>query len=64
MSEEHFSRFISYEPFIRFFLGVSNAPFFYPLKTSENFQGVEKGCIENKWVTYRASLEALNIINL
>ena len=33
-----------------------NAPFFYPLKVSENlrvflcFQGVEKGCIGNKWV--------------
>ena len=35
---------------------VPNPPFLYPLKTSENrkvfwcFQGVEKGCIENKWV--------------
>ena len=35
---------------------VPNAPFLYPLKTSENltvflcFQGVEKGCIENEWV--------------
>ena len=34
---------------------VSNAPLLYPLKTSENrkvfcFQGVEKGCIGNKWV--------------
>ena len=35
---------------------VSNAPFFYPLKTPENpkvfwyFQGVEKGWIGNKWV--------------
>ena len=34
----------------------SNAPFLYLLKTSENrkifrcFQGVEKGCIANKWV--------------
>ena len=33
-----------------------NVPFLYPLKTSENltvfwyFQGVEKGCIGNKWV--------------
>ena len=33
-----------------------NAPFLYTLKTSENlmvfwyFQGLEKGCIENKWV--------------
>ena len=37
---------------------VCNAPFLYPLKTSENlevfwcFQGVEKGCIENKWVKF------------
>ena len=35
---------------------VPNALFLYPLKTSENrkvfwcFQGVEKGCIGNKWV--------------
>ena len=35
---------------------VPNAPFLYPLKTSENrkafwyFQEVEKGCIENEWV--------------
>ena len=35
---------------------VSNAPFLYPLKTTENlavfwcFQGVEKGCIWKKWV--------------
>ena len=35
---------------------VPNAPFLYPLKTSENrkvycyFQGVEKGCIGNEWV--------------
>ena len=35
---------------------VPNAPFLYPLKTSENltvfwcFQGVEKECIGNKWV--------------
>ena len=34
---------------------VPNAPFMYPLKTSENhkvfwcFQGVEKGCIGDKW---------------
>ena len=37
---------------------VPNAPFLYPLKTSENlkvfwcFQGVEKGCIGNKWVNF------------
>ena len=35
---------------------LPNAPFPYPLKTSENFtvfqcfQGVEKGCIGNEWV--------------
>ena len=35
---------------------VPNAPFLYPLKTSENhtvfwcFQWLEKGCIENQWV--------------
>ena len=29
---------------------VPNALFFYHLKTSEYFQGVEKGCIGNKWV--------------
>ena len=34
---------------------VPNAPFVYPLKTSENlkafcFQGVHKACIGNKWV--------------
>ena len=35
---------------------VLNAPFLYPLKTSENlkvfwyFPGVEKGCIGNEWV--------------
>ena len=35
---------------------VPNALFLYPLETSENrkvlwcFQGVEKGCIRNKWV--------------
>ena len=35
---------------------VPNAPFLYPLKTSENcnvfwcFQGIEKGCVGNKWV--------------
>ena len=34
---------------------VPNAPFLYPLRTSENlmvlrcFQRVEKGCIGNKW---------------
>ena len=37
---------------------VPNAPFLFPVKTSENlkvfwrFQGVEKLCIGNKWVNY------------
>ena len=37
---------------------VPNAPFLYPLKTSQNrkifwcFQEVEKGCIGNKWVKW------------
>ena len=37
---------------------VPNAPFFYPLKTSENskvfwcFQRVEKGCTGNEWVKW------------
>ena len=40
-----------------FNLFVPNAPFFYPLKTSENrkifcFQGVEKRSIGNKWVKF------------
>ena len=35
---------------------LPNAPFLYSLKTSENlavfgcFQGLGKGCVENKWV--------------
>ena len=44
-----------------------NAPFLYPLKTSENltvfcFQGVQKGCIGNEWVNKakkRLSLKAV-----
>ena len=38
---------------------VPNAPFLYPLKTSANladfgcFQGVEKGCIGNKWINVK-----------
>ena len=46
---------------------VSNAPFLYPVKTSENltvfwsFQGVEKGYIWNKWVN---SLYVSNFIFL
>ena len=45
-------RFFIINPF------VPNAPFLYPLKTSENltvfwcFQEVEKGCIGNEWVKF------------
>ena len=41
---------------------VPNAPFLYHLKTLENrkvlgcFLGVEKGCIENKWVKVLSSM--------
>ena len=40
---------------------VSNASFLYPLKISENltvflcFQGVEKGCIGNKWIKSKSA---------
>ena len=36
---------------------VPNAPFLYPLKTSENRKGVEKGCIGNKWVNVFRNVE-------
>ena len=42
---------------------VPNAPFLYPLKTSENltvFQGLEKGCIGNEWVKEKIK----NLFNL
>ena len=44
------TKYISFNPFF------PNAPFLYPMKTSENrnvflcFQGVDKGCIRNGWV--------------
>ena len=44
---------------------VPNASFFYPLKTSENFtvfwcfQGVEKGCIGNKWVKWKCRFKKI-----
>ena len=47
---------------------VCNAPFLYPLKTSENrtffwsFQGVEKGCIGNEWVKYLLEVKILRDI--
>ena len=43
-----------------FFPFVSKAPFLYLLKTSKNltvfsfFQGIEKGCVCNKWVKRKA----------
>ena len=48
---------------------VPNAPFLYPLKTSENskvfrcFEGVEKRCIGNKWVKVNALLLLSNCAN-
>ena len=37
---------------------VPNAPFLYPLKTSENlFSGVQKGCIGYKWVNVLRELD-------
>ena len=53
----------SYAFFLVFNSFVSNTLFLYPLKTSENrkvllcFQGVEKGCIGNKWVKIAKSLQ-------
>ena len=49
----------SFNPFI------PNAPFLYPLKTSENFMERVKGCIGNKWVKrvidcFLGTLEALS----
>ena len=49
-AKTHEGNTVTFNPF------VPDAPFFYPLKTSENrkvfwcFQGVEKGCIGNEWV--------------
>ena len=36
---------------------VPNLPFLYPLKTSENRIGVEKGYTGNEWVNERAKHE-------
>ena len=47
---------------------VPNAPFLYPLKTSENhkvfwcFQGVKKGCIGNEWVNGKDNLQQLKVV--
>ena len=46
---------------------VHNAPFLYPLKTSESrkvfqfFQEVEKGCIGNEWVNIFVAINATGI---
>ena len=46
---------------------VPNAPFFYPLKTSENrkvfwyFQGVEIGCIGNEWMKQNCKIANLKL---
>ena len=47
-----------------------NAPFLYPLKTSENhqifryFQGIEKGCIENKWVKESRPIPSIKSVRI
>ena len=38
---------------------VPNAPFLYPVKTSENCKGVEKGCIGDEWVNLRILLSKI-----
>ena len=48
---------VKYDIFLLINPFVPNAPFLYPLKTSENgkafwcFQEIEKGCTGNKWVS-------------
>ena len=42
---------------------VPSAPFLYPLKTSENRKGVQKGCIGNKWVKLRR-IFTKNLLNI
>ena len=50
-----------------FNLFVPNAPFLYPLKTSEKrtvcwcFQGVEKGCIGDEWVNSSLPLSSAEV---
>ena len=57
--------FISCNKYINPF--VSHAHFLYTLKTSENlkvfwrFQGVEKGCIGNKWVNFSMNSKYTNM---
>ena len=75
--EYHFSPKIFYSYLLHYHLTfprflnpfVPNATFFYPLKTSENltvfwcFQGVEKGCIGNKWVTVNVTFSVLTLFS-
>ena len=44
----------SFNPFVR------NAPFPYPLKTSENCHGEEKSCIGNEWVNVKTYWQMLS----
>ena len=47
---------------------IPNAPFLYPLKTSENhkvfwcFQGAKKGCIGNEWVNGKDNTQQLKVV--
>ena len=43
---------------------VPNAPFLYPLKTSENLQGFEKGCIGNEWVKIVFNVDCVNVMEI
>ena len=43
---------------------VPNAPFLYPLKTSENLQGFEKGCIGNEWVKIVFNVDFVNVMEI
>ena len=63
VSEEIYNDWKFIKPF------VPNAPFLYPLKSSENrkvfrcFQGAEKGCIGNEWVKHAMCLhEVLEVM--
>ena len=56
-----FDAFVRWRKFLKPFF--PNAPFLYPLKTTENlsdilcFQGVAKGCIGIKWVNSRQNIQ-------
>ena len=45
-----------------------NAPFLYPLKTENQifryFQGIEKGCIENKWVKESRPIPSIKSVRI